>query len=47
MTDAATARVGMRRHGFALYYFDCQTLRDVVFEVYMIYDAYTRVCLKP
>ena len=33
MTDPATARVGMKRHGFALHYFDCQTLRDVVFEV--------------
>lgn len=35
MTNPATARVGMKRHGFALHYFDCQTLRDVVFEVWL------------
>lgn len=33
MTDPASARVGMRRNRFALHYFDCQTLRDVVFQV--------------
>eukprot|EP00752_Nemacystus_decipiens_P002789 g2605.t1 len=32
MADPATARLGMRKGGFALHYFDCQTLRDVVFE---------------
>ena len=33
MTDPATARVGVRKKSFALHYFDCKRLRDVVFEV--------------
>ncbi len=33
MTDPAAARVGVRRNSFALHYFDCERLRDVVFEV--------------
>lgn len=33
LTDVATARVGVRRKSFALYYHDCQHLREAVYEV--------------
>lgn len=33
MTDPGTARLGVRRDSIVLYYYDCRSLRDVVFEV--------------
>lgn len=33
MAEASTARVGVKRDSVALYYYDCRSLRDVVFEV--------------